>query len=118
MRSALENAISRRDDRLVRTRHLTAWIAGASTAASVGLAMVLGAAIPGHASASSGQAPAAPAGGSGRTHGTAHRSGQGTGHRTAHRHHHRGGLKPPAAPPASGSGSGSGGAPVVHTGGS
>ena len=38
MRSTLENAISRRDDRLIRTRQLTLWIAGGATAASIGLA--------------------------------------------------------------------------------
>jgi hypothetical protein len=48
MRPALEHAIIRRDDRLIRTRRLTLWIAGGATAATLGLAGVLSSAIPGH----------------------------------------------------------------------
>jgi hypothetical protein len=95
MRSALQNAISRRDDRLARTRRLSVGIATGATLASVGLAAMLGAAIPGQASTTR-----TPPANSGRPAG-------------------RTGLTPPASNPVqSQPSSGSSGPPVVHSGGS
>ncbi|HUD39528.1 MAG TPA: hypothetical protein VMR14_21705 [Streptosporangiaceae bacterium] len=111
MRSALQNAISRRDDRLARTRRLSVGIATGATLASVGLAAVLGAAIPGHASTTR-TTPGnsgSPADGSSGTKPTSQRT---TGPS-------RTGLTPPTRHPGQPQpSSGSSGPPVVHSGGS
>ena len=56
-----ETAIARRDDLLARTRRLTLLVAGTASAASIGLATVLGLSIPGKAATTTGtQAPTVP----------------------------------------------------------
>jgi hypothetical protein len=106
MRRPLDSAVIRRDDQLIRTRRLTGWLTGGATAASLGLAGVLGIAIPGKAVTSAGHASSAqssPA--AGRRSGPPGHTGS-SGHRN-----HR--IAPPAAPP-----SGSTAPPVVSSGGS
>ena len=93
MRRPLSSAVIRRDHRLSRTRKLSAWIAGGATAASVGLASLLGASIPGHAAATG--KTAAGAGASGHQG-----SGQpASSHGRAHAHRNR--LSAPSSPPSS-----------------
>jgi hypothetical protein len=103
----LSSAVIRRDSRLDRTRKLSAWIAGGATAASVGLAAVLGAAIPGHA----------VTGGNQRSSGQTRANGlQGSSQPSGSRgqaHAHRHSLSAPSSPP-----SGSTSPPVVSSGGS
>src|SRR5215469_13808544 len=70
------SATIRRDDRLDRTRKLSVLIAGGATVASVGLAGMLGAAIPGH-SVMAGKT--AGAGVSGRRQGTGQTGSSKTG---------------------------------------
>ena len=102
MRRRLDSAVIRRDDRLARTRALSAWVASGTTAACIALAGVLGIAIPGH-SAPTGHPPSH----SGHRTAPSH-----NGHRSAPSHGgHR--IAPPAAPP-----SGSTAPPVVSSGGS
>lgn len=116
MRRPLETAVLRRDNQLGRTRRLTAWIAGGATAASIGLAAVLGTAIPGRAAPASnqtgvqhpgsGSSGTGTGGGSGASQGTA----SGSGHQApAHRHR----LSAPTSPPATTTAP-----PVVSSGGS
>lgn len=123
MRRPLETAVLRRDNQLDRTRRLSALIAGGATAASIGLAAVLGAAIPGRAapvsnqtgvqqsgSGTSGGSGTGTGGSSGSRQGAASGSGhQGGGQAPAHRHR----LSAPASPPASTTSP-----PVVSSGGS
>ncbi len=116
-----ENAVTRRDDNLARTRRLTAWIAGGAIAASFGLAAALGYALPGrsYASTPAGQTgsvtgqrgtTSGTSGGQrskgGGTSGTSN-SGGGTSNSG------NGGLAPPQQPPGS-----SVSPPVVSSGGS
>jgi len=101
-----ENAITRRNEHLARTRRLSIWIAGAATAASVGLAAALGFALPGHA-ASSGAPPSSGAGAN-QNSGGAGGSGGSTGSAGQHRK-----LAPPQQAPSN-----SGAPPVVSSGGS
>ena len=98
MRRPLESAVVRRDDQLIRTRRLSAWLAGGATATSLGLAGVLGLAIPGHAAPLRGH-PAAVK--------PAPRTTGSHGHARRHR------ITPPSAPPSSSSAP-----PVVSSGGS
>jgi hypothetical protein len=96
-----ETAIARRDDLLARTRRLTLLVAGAASAASIGLATVLGLSIPGKAATTGTQAPtsqnpSSPASPAPSQHSTRHSTGPGTRH--GHRHRH---LAPPAQPPSS-----------------
>jgi hypothetical protein len=113
MRTALQNAISRRDDRLARTRRLSVGIAAGATVASVGLAVVLGTSIPGRAASVTTRTPATsrPAGPGSADPGRPGTGRPGTG---------RPGLTPPSQPPGGSqpSSPGSAGAPVVHSGGS
>jgi len=87
-----ETAIVRRDDLLARTRRLTLLVAGGASAASIGLATVLGLSIPGKAATTGSQTPttqnpsASPSPAPGK-HGTRHSHG--------HRH-----LAPPTQPPS------------------
>jgi hypothetical protein len=125
MRWPPEPAIARRDDLLARTRRVSLFVAGGATAASIGLATVLGLSIPGKAATTTGtQAPAptpnlAPAGshqGRAGHHGTSAKHGTGTKHRTGAKH--RTGTKhahlaPPTQPPSSSSAP-----PVTSSGGS
>ncbi|HEX9519435.1 MAG TPA: hypothetical protein VF940_25060 [Streptosporangiaceae bacterium] len=106
MRWPHENAITRRDEHLARTRRLSIWIAGGATAASVGLAAALGFALPGHA-ASSG-ATRSSGGGSGQNSGRATGSGGSSGSAGQHRK-----LAPPRQAPGN-----SAAPPVVSSGGS
>lgn len=114
MRRPLNSAAIRRDNRLDRTRKLSAWIAGGATAASVGLTGLLGAAIPGHA-ATAGKAAAGNQHSSGKTSPSATgRQGTGqpaSGHGQAHAHRQR--ISAPASPPSA-----STAPPVVSSGGS
>ncbi len=127
-----ESNVARRDDRLGRVRRLTYLIAGGATAASVGLATVLGVVIPGRAAASGIRVPSGQSGQSSRGSG---QSGQGSGQSgrvpgapgtvqaspatmadqrvTGLAAMAAGGLKPPSQPPA-----GSSSPPVVSSGGS
>lgn len=97
MRRPRSTAALRRDDRLNRTRKLSAWIAGGATAASVGLAGLLGVAIPGHAVTTT--KALRPSGQTGASRGDAH------GHRQR--------LSPPSSPPSA-----STSPPAVSSGGS
>jgi hypothetical protein len=118
MRSALQNAISRRDDRLNRVRQLTFWLAGGATAASVGLAGVLGVAIPGRTTSATGHPATGQAGTGTGSSGTGSKGGPAAGAGLGGRHHPRK-LVPPPQPPSGGGSPGSGGgAPVVSSGGS
>lgn len=117
MRRPLDSAVIRRDDRLDRTRRLSTWIAGGATAASIGLAGVLGTAIPGRAMSSGNHPTAGQAGGS-RGQGSGGGRGQGSGqaqptgsHARAHGHQHR--LSAPSTTPSP-----STAPPVVSSGGS
>jgi uncharacterized protein involved in copper resistance len=121
MRWSPEPAIVRRDDLLARTRRVSLLVAGAATAASIGLATVLGLSIPGKAATTTGnQAPApspapTPAGshhGRAGHHGTSAKHGTGTKHGAKHgtKHAH---LAPPTQPPSSSSAP-----PVTSSGGS
>jgi hypothetical protein len=112
MRWPHESAITRRDEYLVRTRRLSAWIAGGATAASVGLAAALGFALPGHTVTAGTQSAGQTSSGSGQGSGSGRPSGQGTGHRTRTGHHHRR-LSPPRQAPVN-----TGAPPVVSSGGS
>ncbi len=103
MRRPLDSAVIRRDDQLIRTRRLTGWLAGGATAASLGLAGVLGIAIPGKAVTAGSHAQS----GSAASQGTRQPSRTGS---SGHRNHS---IAPPAAPP-----SGSTAPPVVSSGGS
>lgn len=114
MRRPRSSAALRRDDRLDRTRKLSGWIAGGATAASVGLAGLLGAAIPGHA-ATAGKAATGNQHPSGQT-GTGGTGRQGTGQPAsggsqAHPRRHQ--ISAPASPPSA-----STAPPVVSSGGS
>jgi hypothetical protein len=111
MRRPRSSAALRRDDRLDRTRRLSAWIAGGATAASVGLAGLLGAAIPGHAATGS-QHPSGQTGtGATGRQGTGQPSQPTSGGSQAHpRRHH---ISAPASPPSA-----STAPPVVSSGGS
>jgi hypothetical protein len=111
MRWQPETAITRRDNLLARTRGLSLLIAGTATAASVGLATVLGLSIPGKAATTtSPQSPAgshrAPAPGAPGQH----HSRPGKHHSQPGRHRH---LAPPAQPPSK-----STAPPVTSSGGS
>lgn len=104
MRRPRSSSALRRDDRLDRTRKLSAWIAGGATAASVGLAGLLGVAIPGHA-ATAGKATT-------RTqHPSAKTSQSASGHGQAHAHRRQ--ISGPTSPPST-----STSPPVVSSGGS
>jgi hypothetical protein len=130
MRQSDDFDVLRRDDRLIRVRRLSLWIAGSATAVSLGLATVLSAAIPGRAVTTTTQTPAGQSGAShgqpGNTGGSGHGTNSGhrtnTGHRADSRHRagsrHRAakardGLTPPAQPPSA-----SQAPPVVSSGGS
>jgi hypothetical protein len=102
MRWPHESAITRRDEHIARTRRLSIWVAGGSTAASFALATALGFALPGH-SVSSGTQTSNASSGTGQGSGSGRRSGS----------HHHGGLAPPQQPPAT-----SAAPPVVSSGGS
>lgn len=130
MRWPAASAVIRRDDQLTRIRRLTVWIAGGATAASLGLAAVLGHALPGHAAAKTAP-PVARNGattrtGSGSRAGSSSRgSGSGSAahagshstrsRRTGSGHSNQGGgqVSPPSQPPAS-----TVAPPVVSSGGS
>jgi hypothetical protein len=99
MRRPLESAVIRRDQRLNRTRRLSMWIAGSATAASLGLAGVLGISIPGKAVASGSQSQ------SGRQASRTHPGGRHSSH--PHR------LAAPSSAPSTSSAP-----PVVSSGGS
>ena len=103
MRWPQESAITRRDEHLAITRRLSVWVAGGATAASLGLAVALGFALPGHTATST--APAAGRSGSGSRQG-----GPSAGSGSAH---HRRGLTPPRHAPANAVAP-----PVVSSGGS
>jgi hypothetical protein len=106
MRRPLNSAVIRRDSRLDRTRKLSAWIAGGATAASVGLAGLLGVAIPGHAATAAHQRQ------SGQTRASGHQRASQPGGRAkprAHRHS----LSAPSSPPSATTAP-----PVVSSGGS
>jgi len=132
MRRRLDSAMIRRDTRLDRTRKLSVWIAGGAAAACVGLATLLGTAIPGRAAnsgsrATTGQASSGRQPGSGRQAGSPGQTGSSgqtgpgdrgtrhaqptTGHGRAHGQRHI--LSPPSAPPSQ-----STAPPVVSSGGS
>ena len=104
MRWPQESAITRRDEHLAITRRLSMWVAGGATAASLGLAVALGFALPGHTATST--APAAGQSGSGSRQG----GGPSAGSRSAQ---HRRGLTPPRQAPAKAVAP-----PVVSSGGS
>jgi hypothetical protein len=106
MRWPQESAITRRDEHLNTTRRLSMWAAGGATAASLGLAVALGFALPGHTATAT--STAHPAGHSGS--GSRHSGGSGTGSGTAQ---HHSGLTPPQHAPAN-----AGAPPVVTSGGS
>ncbi|HYK33412.1 MAG TPA: hypothetical protein VEV63_15685 [Streptosporangiaceae bacterium] len=107
MRRPLNSAVIRRDSRLDRTRKLSAWIAGGATAASVGLAGLLGVAIPGHAATAAHQRT------SGQTRASGDQRASQPGSRRAQPHAHRHGLSAPSSPPSP-----STAPPVVSSGGS
>jgi hypothetical protein len=115
MRRPLESAVLRRDERLDRTRRLSMLIAGGATAASLGLAGVLGIAIPGKAVTTGNQSQAGSQ--SGRQAGTQPRPQAGqpatdkTGGHRGSSHPHR--LAAPSSAPSSSSAP-----PVVSSGGS
>ena len=102
MRWPHDSAIARRNEQLVRTRRLTAWVAGGATVASLVLAGALGFALPGHAASSGsqaghggGQTSGASGGGSSQPHRPAsqHRGQHGRLHPP--RHHPRSSVAPP-----------------------
>jgi hypothetical protein len=101
-----ENASTRRDEHLARTRRLSVWIAGGATAASVALAGALGFALPGHAANSGARASS----GAGSGQGSGHAAGSGGSSGSAGQHRK---LAPPQQPPAN-----TGAPPVVSSGGS
>jgi hypothetical protein len=116
MRRPPQRTIARRNDLLARTRSVSLVVAGGATAASIGLATILGLSIPGKAAtagtkaqtptgshqgtASSGQQGTRTKHGTGtRTkHGTRSKHGTGTRHGAKHSH-----LAPPTQPPSSSS---------------
>jgi hypothetical protein len=128
-----QNAVTRRDDNLARTRRLSAWIAGGATAASLGLAAALGYALPGHSyaattpaghtgsvtgqrgatgGASRGQHSGGGSGSEGSgTQGSSGSTNSGTNSGTGNSGN--GGLTPPPQPPSH-----SAAPPVVSSGGS
>ncbi len=98
-----ETAIVRRDDLLARTRRLSLLVAGVASAASIGLATVLGLSIPGKAATTAGnQAPIVPnptpTPATGQ-HGQSGHNGRHGQHATRPRHGHRR-LAPPTQPPS------------------
>jgi hypothetical protein len=104
MRWPQESAITRRDEHLAITRRLSMWVAGGAAAASLGLAVALGFALPGHTATSTARAASQSPTGSRQG------SGPSTGSGSAH---HRHGLRPPRQAPAN-----SVAPPVVSSGGS
>jgi hypothetical protein len=104
MRWPQESAITRRDEHLAITRRLSMWVAGGATAASLGLALALGFALPGHTATSTSSHASQSGSGSRQGSGPSARSGSA---------HHRRGLTPPRQPPAN-----AGAPPVVSSGGS
>jgi hypothetical protein len=125
MRLPHQSAVIRRDAHLNRTRRLSLWIAGSATAASLGLTVALGHALPGHTVSSGSQsAPGTTTSGSHNGTGSGSGSGSGTsgsgnvaggnggsGRAGTARHHHHALARPRQAPtPAS--------TPVVSSGGS
>jgi hypothetical protein len=99
-----DDAVSRRDETLLRTRRASRWITVAAVTAAVGFGTAFAHAVPGHSTTA--QAATSP----GRAGaGAARRSGPGPGpsrHRLAaghhgRRHHGRHHLQPPPQPPAS-----------------
>lgn len=123
----IHSAVTRRDDNLARTRRLSAWIVGGATAASFGLATVLGFALPGHSYAStssghtgsvtgqhgttgSGGASGGQTSGGGNGSGGSGSSGGGTNNGGTN---NGGGLAPPQQAPST-----STAPPVVSSGGS
>ena len=113
MRRPLESAVIHRDDQLIRTRRLSAWVASGATVASVGLAGVLGAALPGHAATPASHTPTSqPTSGAGQGDSQSGRTGD--DHARGARPHRRN-LNPPSAPPSAPPTSS---APVVSSGGS
>jgi hypothetical protein len=121
MRWAHESAVTRRDEHLARTRKLSLWIAGGATAASLGLAAALGAALPGHTvSTASPSGPAATSGSSGSASGdkgAAPNTGTGnagaSGNTGSQHTHHHAAIAPPKHAPAH-----THAPPVVSSGGS
>lgn len=119
----LQNAVTRRDDNLSRTRKLSAWIVGGATAASVGLAAALGYALPGHSYAAT--TPAGHTGSVTNQRGTTggsgggQHAGGGSGTKRSGSQggsggtNNGGGLAPPQQPPSNSSAP-----PVVSSGGS
>jgi len=103
----LNSAVIRRDSRLDRTRKLSEWIAGGATAASVGLAGLLGVAIPGHAATAAHQRQPGQTRASGHQRATQTRGGRAKPR--AHRHS----LSAPSSPPSATTAP-----PVVSSGGS
>ncbi|HET7012814.1 MAG TPA: hypothetical protein VFI65_02815 [Streptosporangiaceae bacterium] len=98
-----DTAIARRNDLLARTRRLTLLVVGAASAASIGLATVLGLSIPGKAATTGAKAPSGPnptASPAPGRHGTNPRTNPKTTHGTRH-HHGRSHLAPPTQPPSS-----------------
>jgi hypothetical protein len=104
MRWPQESAITRRNEHLAVTRRISIRVAGGATAASLGLAVALGSALPGHTATST--APAARQSGSGSRQAGGPNAGSGSAH-------HRRGLTPPRQAPAN-----AGAPPVVSSGGS
>ncbi len=109
MRWPHDSAIARRDEQLARTRRLTVWIAGGTTAASFALAAALGFALPGHAASSGSPASHAGAGRSTGSSGTS--GGHSSGRHSPARQHRK--LSPPRHKPRN-----SGAPPAVSSGGS
>jgi hypothetical protein len=104
------DASRRRDENLARTRRLSVAIATVATAASIGLTVALGTALPGHTASTAGQpSPGTTAGagtGGAGTTGTGGTSAGGAGAGGAGHHRgpragrsHKRGLAPPAQAP-------------------
>ncbi len=114
MHSTWQNVINRRDDQVARIRRLSLRVAGSTAVASLGLAAVLGAAVPGHSATHAPvKVPAAGHAHQGQPHRAKRSVQRGAKHGAKHGSHHRAGLAPPSKPPAHSSS-----APVTSSGGS
>jgi hypothetical protein len=95
-----DDAVTRRDDALARTRRASRWITTAAIAAAVTLGAAFAHALPGHHGTA--QAATAPASAGGRTQGAGTHGGRHPArHQHAGSHHHRNHhhLQPATQPP-------------------